>query len=142
MPLTAAQKTAISAAARTYLGTPWRGQGRDHMGIDCVGIVVCSLRDIGLEVDEPTPPVYRNIDSKLLMDLLRKHCDRVSQADPQVGDIVVFGVPWEAHIALLVDGAPLNAIHCPMGGRVVEARFDRNRGIIRGFYRWRSLQLA
>lgn len=134
--LTPEQQSRVCAAARSYLGVRWRGQGRDHQGVDCVGIAERSFIDAGLPLRAP-PATYRNVDSKLLMQTVHEHFDRVPRSRAQAADLVIYGVPWEAHVAILVDGDPLNAIHCPAGGHVVEARFDPGRGDIRGVYRWR-----
>jgi len=37
----------MSDAARAYLGVTWKHQGRDTIGIDCIGLVVACLRDCG-----------------------------------------------------------------------------------------------
>lgn len=34
-------------AARRYIGTPFRHQGRDANGLDCAGLVLLALNDIG-----------------------------------------------------------------------------------------------
>jgi cell wall-associated NlpC family hydrolase len=135
--LTEDQTAALCRAARSYLGVPWRGQGRDHKGIDCTGLIEMSFVDAGLPV-VPKRADYRGVDSKLLVGTLLAYCDRIPAGEePLPGDVVVYGVPFDAHCALIVDGRPLNAIHSPMNGHVVEARFDPKRGHIRGIYRWR-----
>ena len=137
MMLTDEQRVRVCAAARAYKGTPWMAHGRDHRGIDCNGLIVMSFRDAGFEIDEGIPN-YRGIDSRRLVATLRKYCNRVITNIPPIpADIVVYGVPDEAHCVLIVDGDPLNAIHCPLNRAVVESRFDHARGKIRGIYRWR-----
>jgi len=39
-------------AARAYLGVPFRHQGRNKLGLDCVGLVVVALADIGIVVED------------------------------------------------------------------------------------------
>lgn len=140
MPLTDEQRAAICTAARSYLGVKWVGQGRDHDGIDCVGVVECSYIEAGLPLP-PTLPVYRNVDSKLLKHVLFEHWRPISRKQAKAADVVMYGVPWEAHVALLVPSPsklwPLNAVHCPLNRKVVEARFDIARGDVRDIYTWR-----
>ena len=38
----------IIAEARTYLGVPWRHQGRTRLGVDCVGLIVCVGKELQL----------------------------------------------------------------------------------------------
>ncbi len=37
----------LEDAARKYLGTPFRHQGRTIYGMDCLGLVLTSLKDSG-----------------------------------------------------------------------------------------------
>lgn len=37
-------------AARSYLGVRWRHQGRDRMGVDCVGLLIVAGADLGIEI--------------------------------------------------------------------------------------------
>jgi len=39
---------AVGAAARAWLGIPWRHQGRSARGVDCAGLVVLVARELGL----------------------------------------------------------------------------------------------
>lgn len=139
MPLTDQQRDDICAVARSYLGTPWHGQGRNHLGIDCVGIIDRAYIEAGLPL-EPSPTTYRGVPSKHMVEFLLRFWRRIPYIEAKAADIVLYGVPWAAHLAILVpprqDGAGLNGIHCPMGAKAVEARFDVKRGDIRGFYTW------
>lgn len=42
----------IIAAARFYLGVPFRHQGRSARGLDCLGLLAVSLRDAGCKVSD------------------------------------------------------------------------------------------
>ena len=47
-------RTDIVAAARGWLGVPWRHQGRSRAGVDCVGLVVVVCRSLGLSDHDST----------------------------------------------------------------------------------------
>jgi L-cysteine desulfidase len=42
----------IVHAARTFVGVPWRHQGRSRMGIDCVGLLVAVAKIIGADHED------------------------------------------------------------------------------------------
>lgn len=137
MSLTPELKVTVAASVRSYIGVRWIGQGRSHKGIDCVGLIVMGFRGAGLTVNEGVPD-YQGVDPVRLMRLLLRHCDRVlAPVTVEVGDVVVYGED-ATHVAMIVDEHRPNAVHCPMGGEVVETRFDFNRAPIKGVYRWRS----
>ena len=48
MPAEPVTGEAVVAQARTWLGTPWRHQGRSPRGVDCAGLVVLVARALGL----------------------------------------------------------------------------------------------
>ena len=45
-------KDEFVAAARSYLGVRWLHQGRNRLGVDCVGLIIAAARDIGVEVPD------------------------------------------------------------------------------------------
>lgn len=48
------EREAIVAAARSWIGTPYRHQGRTKMkGVDCVGLVLGVGQDLGLQFTVP-----------------------------------------------------------------------------------------
>src|SRR5690242_19455849 len=46
-------------AARSFLGVPWLDGGRSSQGVDCYGLVILSLRKIGINAD-PNDRLGRN----------------------------------------------------------------------------------
>lgn len=108
---TAYQAEAFVSAARGFLGVPWQHQGRTERGVDCVGLVVLSLRAIG--VDAPLTADYgRMQDYRQARRYLEQFCDRVGQA--KVGDVVLFMNSQALHMAIVseeANGKPLRVIH-------------------------------
>ena len=48
-PLTAEQRAAMVAHARSMVGTPFRHRGRSERGVDCLGLVLVSLAAVGVK---------------------------------------------------------------------------------------------
>lgn len=42
----------IVATARSYLNVPFRMRGRNRQGLDCVGLLYCTLTDLGMEIED------------------------------------------------------------------------------------------
>ncbi len=123
---------ALIAAARGYVGVPWRHQGRSRHGIDCVGLLVCVARDLGIPVED-VRAYEREPRAHDLTRLLRRHCTAVSAARP--GDIVLMGRP-STHVGILTDAhRPFGLIHVPTNGACVEVRFDPEIHRLRAAYR-------
>lgn len=139
MPIPYDDLVKICRSASSYVGIPWLGQGRSRIGMDCCGVISCSHTENGYAVDEGDVD-YRSVDPKRMKETLLRHWYRTGPRVPvQIADVVVYGIPQEAHIGLLTPGTtsrPFNIVHCPAYGNVVEAGFDPTRGNIRGIYRW------
>jgi len=101
---------AFLAAARGYLGVPWVHQGRTERGMDCVGLIVLSMRAAGL--DPPMTADYgRMQDYRQARRYLEEFCDRVGS--PEIGDIVLFKTTQTLHMAIVSeveDGRPARVI--------------------------------
>ena len=94
---------AFLTAARGFLGVQWVHQGRSERGMDCVGLIVLSLRAIG--IDAPLTADYgRMQDYRQARRYLEEFCDRVG--DAEIGDIVLFKTSQTLHMAIVseVDG--------------------------------------
>jgi cell wall-associated NlpC family hydrolase len=94
---------AFVSAARGFLGVPWVHQGRSDKGMDCVGLIVLSIRAAGIDV--PLTADYgRMQDYRQARRYLEAFCDRVGS--PDIGDIVLFKTTQTLHMAIVseVDG--------------------------------------
>lgn len=109
---------AVVAAARGWLGVPYRHQGRSRTGVDCIGLVIVAARDAGA-----IPPDFdRRVYSRLphrdeLLNHVRENCHQLEV--PQPGAMVV--IQWTkqaAHVALVGDGTLVHAYQSV--GEVVE----------------------
>lgn len=113
------------AQARSWLGVPWVHQGRSRHGVDCVGLLVCAARELGLAAAAADVQGYaRQPDGARLRALADAHL--TAAAYPlQPGQVVLmrFDGP-EQHIGLLGDypgGCSLIHAHSRLG-KVVEHR--------------------
>ena len=78
---------AFVAAARSYVGVAWRHLGRSRTGVDCIGLVLLSARDVGLDLPDPAP-YAREPQGTRLLDGILAHATRVAEAAP--GDVLLF----------------------------------------------------
>ncbi len=100
------------AAAREYLGTPFRHQGRLlGVGVDCAGVVVHAVRSCGIDVDDvvgygPTP------NKGLLEQTLESHSAliNVNKTEIASGDILLMSFAREPqHLAIFTGDGIVHA---------------------------------
>lgn len=99
------RQTAIVAAARGYVGVRFRLQGRDHHGLDCLGLVLLCGRAAGLRIDAPADYLMRGHDRLRIEDSLRSQGFReLRDGVAGVGDLLVrFPSGCQAHFAVRTD---------------------------------------
>ena len=116
----------IVDAARTYLGVPFRHDGRNRDGIDCVGLVVCSLRDLGIDVTDQLG-LGRFDSFETLCQTFELHAERVD-GGMLLGDALVFrGRLMDNHVALYAgNGEMVHAYNGSSVGRVVVQPLDES----------------
>lgn len=114
------------AAARSYVGVPFRHQGRSRAGVDCIGLVLCALADVDLlpaQFNEPTNYGRRPNDARFLRGL-EHWCYRSPRA-LLAGDLVLMcwpRMPYPMHIAVY---SGTTIIHSYQSiGRVVESSYS------------------
>ena len=105
-------------AARTFDGVPWKDDGRNEKGMDCVGLIIASVRKCGCTV--PDHSGYGNFPGmKKLLATLDIFCETIPTKDAKPGDIVFmhFG-PQPRHVGLITE---LGVIHSSeLYGKVCE----------------------
>jgi len=85
------------AAARSYVGVPWKHQGRSRTGLDCIGLTVLAGRDCGLSV--PLTATYgRQQAYWQLKPGLVEWCKRIGTPEP--GAIVLYKDAIQLHVAV------------------------------------------
>jgi NlpC/P60 family putative phage cell wall peptidase len=115
----AAERAAIVAEARTWLGTPFHHAARiKNAGVDCAQLLLGVFVAVGL-IAEPVIDVYPpdwflHQDRDRLREIVSAHCvERLAPAAAVVGDILLFRYGRSAsHSAIVVnDGAHMTAVH-------------------------------
>ena len=131
--LTAKQRSAFIAAARSFAGVPFRHRGRSERGVDCLGLVVCAMQAAGREMaDRPAYGRDPTGDLGAMQLAARAHFgEPIYRAGGDLsvlrpGDVVL--MRWHQqpnHVAIVTDypSDGLALIHSLVSlGRVVEHR--------------------
>lgn len=103
--------------ARRWVGVPFRHQGRDYGGIDCVGLPIVVGQSLGLFDQRLDISNYGRLPTGELTERLREHCRPLPAAVP--GALVV--IAWTtlaAHVAVCTGHTLIHAYESV--GRVVE----------------------
>lgn len=118
--------SAIVSAARSYLDVPFRHRGRSRRGLDCIGLVVVALADVGRSVADRKAYGRSPEADRLRVALVDEFGDPIPKDQLQVGDIVT--MQWTGrpqHVGIVTDYllGGLGLIHAEIAnGRVVEHR--------------------
>jgi cell wall-associated NlpC family hydrolase len=120
----------VVSEARTWVGVPFRHQGRDRNGVDCVGLPIVVLQNLGavppdFEIrDYPRQPYQGNLEARIVA-----HCTPLPVPVPGC----LIALKWQrtlAHVALYTDTDTL--IHAlERHARVIEHGF---RGLWKSRY--------
>lgn len=104
------------ARARSFIGTPFRLQGRDRGGVDCVGLIAVVH---GLTEGVPDNYTLRGFDRPSAEVLLDRHFARRDRTWPLAGDVLLV-LPGVAQLHLGIwSGTGLIHAHAGLR-RVVE----------------------
>jgi cell wall-associated NlpC family hydrolase len=111
---------ALADAARALVGTPFRLHGRDPAsGVDCIGLVACSLVTCGREVPEIPRYALRNLSLSPFLGLLAEVGFAPATTQLQPGDLLLLKPsPGQFHLAIAVDAQAMAHAHASLG-RVV-----------------------
>jgi cell wall-associated NlpC family hydrolase len=120
-------RLAIIVEARTWLGTPFRHQGRTRgAGVDCAGVVIGVARALGLS-EFDTTAYGRLPNGHAMRRLCDAHLRPILLKTARPGDVLLMA--WRRypqHLAVVVDHPQgLGIVHGhEAAGRVVEHRLD------------------
>jgi cell wall-associated NlpC family hydrolase len=101
----------IAAAAQSWVGVPFLHQGRNRQGVDCAGLIVAVLREVGwFHPDFRDYPRY----GRAPQVALREAVERIGQptATPAPGVVCLIRWPRErmaSHIGWLTGGTLVHA---------------------------------
>lgn len=113
-------RDSVIAAARFWLGTPFRHQGRVRgVGVDCGGLVVMAARAAGCPVQDHPPGYTRLPDGASLQRVIEAQCARID--DLEVAAVAL--MRWEMkpqHVGLVArHGGRWTLIHAFLEARRV-----------------------
>lgn len=106
--LTQEDRERIVAEARSWLGTPFKHQGRlKGVGVDCAGVAVGTAQACGMEFVDVKG--YARLPAKGQFSIaVRSATDEISLDDLQPGDLMTFVWREEPqHIAICVEVTPM-----------------------------------
>ena len=131
----------VITAARTYLGVPFRHQGRTPpLALDCAGLFVVVCRDLGLPVDDEQGYARTPYKGLLEQAIARQpFLARVPTHEMREGDVPLLRFAGEPqHIAIHAGDTMIHAYE--HSGRVVEHRLaDVWRARVVHAYRFEGL---
>lgn len=82
-------RTDIIEHARSFIGVPWRHQGRSRAGIDCVGLVILVGRELGVMAYD-TNDYQRHVMGPGFLRHFRAAMVEKKIVDAQPGDVLLF----------------------------------------------------
>lgn len=115
--------------ARSFIGCKWRHKGRNHYGIDCAGIIVCSFASINVEVQDRKHYGREPWNDGLDKELEKTFGKRLDKHLMQEGDVAVIWwneVPAPSHLGIIAThpSGKLSLIHSYSQHNVVEHIID------------------
>lgn len=128
--------------ARSLIGAKWRHQGRSPWAVDCIGLLVLSLREAGLELEDTTHYSREPWNDNLQAELRKRFGEPVENYQP--GDIAVFKAFSQdpSHVGLIAESrhGGLSLIHSRAGHKVMEHGFDKKwqRMFVEAYSPWAS----
>lgn len=132
-----ANRLDIVTEARKWVGVPYRHQGRSRTGVDCIGLAVLVVRDLGI-MDYDVDGYSRVPSGRMMSRLLAEKCAAVAFSKVEPGDLLHMAFSGQPqHVAIVSNTGPARIIHADaVIGRVVEHTLSENwRNMIRGAYR-------
>ncbi len=122
----------IIRVARSYIGTPFRLYGRERTGVDCVGLLYCLGKDLGIEVDNYTNYKATPEPAKLQL-MLDAYTYPTTINPPRNGQILKLRqLVFPMHVGVLVvEGQRLSVINANVKAkRVIEEPYSTWKDLV------------
>ena len=133
----------IVSTARSFIGTPFHHMGRlPGVGLDCVGIPICVMRELGMVAADFDVPNYVGApDGKTMLATCREFLTPIAQIDTRIGDLTVFATDMHPqHVGVIgnYQHGGFSIIHAANNAvppRVIETRlmFGRRMRFVAAF---------
>jgi len=127
--------------ARSFIGTPFRHQGRlPGTALDCGGLVMCAAAACGFLLEDMHGYSATPSGGKFIA-AVEAQCERIALEAVLPGDLMVFAFQREPqHVAIVTQTAPLQIVHAwQEAGLVAENGLDEYWSRrLRGCYRLRG----
>ena len=125
----------VVRVARSYIGTPFHHMGRvPGVGLDCVGVLICAARELGLIARDFDLPAYTpSPDGVTMLKWADEYMTKIPQSLMQAGDVLMLITDAEPqHLAILADyvHGGLSIVHSANSAtppRVLETRLMFSR---------------
>lgn len=121
------------AEARTWIGVPFVHQGRNRLGVDCIGLVLVVCRALGLSDADPRG-YGRAPNGAALLRGLAQYARPLRPDEAQAGDLLLMRFLRDPqHVGIATDHGILHAYGG--AGRVVETSLPPSwrRRIVRAY---------
>lgn len=115
------QTRLLARAAEELVGSPFRMHGRDpQIGIDCVGLVICALRTIGIEGIDPEGYALRNLAVDRQIASAAGLGLEEASGKAHAGDVLLFRLAAvQYHLGIVREDGALIHAHAGLGRVVV-----------------------
>lgn len=119
----------VVAAARKYLGVAYHSKGRSKSEIDCIGLLICTAQDLGIDHGFDFVNYTDWPDGIVLFREMRKVLEMDAKPTIAPGKIALFympGIQRKMHVGIFAEN---NVVIDPSmnEGRVVEFTFNPKR---------------
>ena len=97
------KRQVIACEARKLLGLPFIHQGRNELGLDCVGLLVQVAKTINYPNIIDAENYQRTPSASVLENLMAENCDEIPLAEAGLGDFILMrlGGAKPRHVAII-----------------------------------------
>lgn len=119
----------IVATAKSFIGVPWKHQGRSRRSVDCVGLVYAVAAEMGVLPPALEIPPYRRVPDGSVQGYFDAHMDRRPKSGLKPGMVLLHSfLSSPFHASILV---------APETGTIIHA-YARHRRVVIDLFKGRK----